>query len=245
MVKQIAKVHERHIMKKLVILSIVLFSIILLAGIYSPQPTYAGRMSLPAGWNINVIYCTNGLTAELEVPASITAGVTHRGRVAGVIPAINTDENIDKFFSADGVGGFTSRRNYFWDTVQSVGTNVTAYSVRWEDTTRINANESDSDTVGDCLVSPNLITPVHKFHTSNHFPIFNWTPVTGADMYRVWVYNANRVYSVKERTIGNGATTFTWEENLPAGTYFWRVRGRDANSGIWSPWSPRHTLFID
>jgi hypothetical protein len=92
---------------------------------------------------------------------------------------------------------------------------------------------------------PNPVSPTHKAHTTDTTPTFTWTQVSGADMYRVRVYKEDLSYDVKERTVGNTATSFTWQENLSVGKYLWRVRGRNGASQVWSLYSARFTLFVD
>jgi hypothetical protein len=232
-------------MKKLIIAGLVLVFILSLGLIAPMQLAHAGPMTVPGGWEINVVYCTNGFSVELVVPEFITAGVTHRARITSITPSANISSDIYSFFSPSGAGGFSIYRYYYWNTVQSIATPVTAKSARWEDATRVNANNTDNDIVLDCLVPPQQLSPAHKAHTTNHSPTFNWAVVTGADMYRIRVYNSDLSYDVKVRTIGNTATTYTWEEFLPTGQYLWRLRGRNTADTIWSNWSVRFTLFID
>jgi hypothetical protein len=69
--------------------------------------------------------------------------------------------------------------------------------------------------------------------------------MSGADMYRIRVYTETLSYDEKVRTIGNNATTYTWQENLAVGKYLWRTRQRNNATQTWSLYSSRFTLFVD
>jgi hypothetical protein len=90
-----------------------------------------------------------------------------------------------------------------------------------------------------------LVLPEHRTHMTNHTPTFTWDVVAGADAYRIRVYNETRSYNTTILVNGGTTTSYTWQENLPVGKYFWRVRSRDGTIPAWSNFSKRNTLFID
>ncbi|MCI0712552.1 MAG: hypothetical protein L0154_20520 [Chloroflexi bacterium] len=92
---------------------------------------------------------------------------------------------------------------------------------------------------------PTPLTPAHQSHTTNAFPLFSWTAITGASNYRVFVFDdkvvANRTVDIRQNS--GGPTSMTLSTPLPNGRLFWRVRGRQ--NRLWSLWSVRFTLFKD
>ncbi len=131
-----------------------------------------------------------------------------------------------------------------------IGTTTINGPEKWDDVTV-------TETVGD-LESINLgqykcrsgeiptpLTPAHQSHTTNAFPTFSWTAISGANDYRVFVYDdkvvANRTVDIRENS--GGPTSMTLSVPLPDGRLFWRARGRQ--NSLWSLWSVRFTLFKD
>lgn len=142
-------------------------------------PTHAGQMSVPGGWSIDVVYCTNGFEATLVVPASITADTTHSAFITSVsIPAALNGGEIATFYSADGVGGFTVSKVFYWLAPQAVGTPVTASSERYEDALQLPANNDDNDFVGNCAVPEPPVVPVDSFAADGRINPQAWA--TGA-----------------------------------------------------------------
>jgi hypothetical protein len=90
-----------------------------------------------------------------------------------------------------------------------------------------------------------LSGPAHRSHTTDTTPLFTWEVVASADAYRIRVYNETRSYTTTILVNGGATTSYAWQENLPAGKYFWRVRSRDGSIPAWSNFSNRNTLFID
>jgi hypothetical protein len=92
---------------------------------------------------------------------------------------------------------------------------------------------------------PVPLAPAHQEHTINPFPSFAWTEITGANDYRVFVFDdtvmANRTVDIRQNS--GAVTSMALNTPLPDGRLFWRVRGRQ--NRIWSLWSVRFTLFKD
>jgi hypothetical protein len=92
---------------------------------------------------------------------------------------------------------------------------------------------------------PVPLLPLHRSRTTNPFPLFSWLGITGANNYRVFVFDdkvaANRTVDIRQNS--GGPTTMQLSTPLPDGRLFWRVRGRQ--NRVWSLWSVRFTLFKD
>jgi hypothetical protein len=118
------------------------------------RTTEAGQVGIPGGWTVDVTYCTNGFTATANVPAGITAGVTHSARVVSANPnAWLLGGQITSFFSASGAGDFSVGRNFYWETPLAAGTAVSVTVNRYEDGLFV-AGGTDADTVSNCELPP-------------------------------------------------------------------------------------------
>jgi hypothetical protein len=92
---------------------------------------------------------------------------------------------------------------------------------------------------------PVPLSPAHRSRTTNPFPTFSWTGISGANNYRLFVFDnkvvANRTVDIRQNS--GGPTSMTLSVPLPDGRLFWRLRGRQ--NRVWSLWSVRFTLFKD
>lgn len=92
--------------------------------------------------------------------------------------------------------------------------------------------------------APTPLSPPHQSHTTNPFPTFAWTSVSGAVNYRIMVYDHKRV---SERTVdirqNSAVSSIQLNGPLQSGRYFWRMRAWV--QGVWSRWSNRFTLWVD
>ena len=118
-----------------------------------PQTAEAGAVSLPGGWNMTITYCTNGFTATVNVPAGHTLNVYHRVLVSMTSPSAWLFDPIVIAFHGDG-NARTVSTDFYWKEEQAAGTSVSLDSIRYEDDTVIPANNTDSDTIGNCEIAP-------------------------------------------------------------------------------------------
>ncbi|MCI0710590.1 MAG: hypothetical protein L0154_10560 [Chloroflexi bacterium] len=92
--------------------------------------------------------------------------------------------------------------------------------------------------------APTPLSPGHRAHTTDSFPIFFWSPVNGAVNYRIMVFDhklaTERTVDIRQNTTN---TFITLSTPLEPDRYFWRVRARA--QGAWSRWRVRFTLWID
>jgi hypothetical protein len=102
-------------------------------------------------------------------------------------------------------------------------------------------------TITSCVqvaTAPNLISPIHRAHTTDTTPTFKWSSVSGATSYRVMVYLEDRSFEYKKRVFVTNYTLTAGEALTPA-KYLWRVRTQDTKCATWTTWSTRNTLFVD
>ncbi|MCI0713593.1 MAG: hypothetical protein L0154_25780 [Chloroflexi bacterium] len=96
------------------------------------------------------------------------------------------------------------------------------------------------------LEIPTPLMPPHQSRTTNTSPTFSWTSIPDANRYRVFLFDdkvaASRTVDMRQNTIGS-ETSLVFQNPLPIGRLFWRVRGRVNN--VWGYWSIRFTLFVD
>lgn len=87
------------------------------------------------------------------------------------------------------------------------------------------------------FVAKNLQTSV-TFST----PTFSWDRVEGAEAYQLNV-SANSGFSSLEINTTTRETSYTDDEMLPQGTYYWRVRVH-RNNGVFNAWSATKTFTL-
>ncbi|MDD3559547.1 MAG: T9SS type A sorting domain-containing protein, partial [Melioribacteraceae bacterium] len=85
---------------------------------------------------------------------------------------------------------------------------------------------------------PTLVSPANGSTTSDQTPTFDWTNSTGATGYDLQVDN-NSNFSSPEINTSPTSSDYTPSGNLAYGTYYWRVRAKNANgtsnwSSVWS-----------
>jgi hypothetical protein len=86
---------------------------------------------------------------------------------------------------------------------------------------------------------PKLLTPANN-QIQLSYPFFSWEPVSGVERYQVQIDESNSFAAplIADVKLFN-VTTYAqpdWMNGLIAGTYFWRVRGMDAQDNV-TPWS--------
>lgn len=131
-------------------LLILLFAFIVVAAGLSAshRPTAAGFKNIPGGWTFLAVYCTNGYSITLNVPAGIPDKF-HEVKVVSISP----EGGAGTFFSIDGTtaGAFSSTTFFTWAETQPVGQAVSADVQRFEDGAFI-AGAVDNDVVSDCVI---------------------------------------------------------------------------------------------
>jgi hypothetical protein len=90
--------------------------------------------------------------------------------------------------------------------------------------------------------APRLVAPADGVITNDTTPLLDWNEVSDATSYRVELDN-NSNFSSPERTNSRTNTAYTITPDLNAGTYYWRVRGRNAEGD--GPWSMARRIAID
>ncbi len=89
---------------------------------------------------------------------------------------------------------------------------------------------------------PSLSSPARSATINGGTPRLTWTPVATADLYHVQVDNDADFSSPEVKNI-SGEVEYT-PGALGNGTYFWRVRVRDA-AGNWSDWCDKRRFFVE
>ncbi|MFQ5616688.1 MAG: LamG-like jellyroll fold domain-containing protein [Anaerolineales bacterium] len=90
---------------------------------------------------------------------------------------------------------------------------------------------------------PNPSSPSNGSTTNDSTPTFDWTSSSGATQYQLQVDN-NSNFSSPEINDTTTSSIYTPGSSLSDGTYYWRVRARDA-VGNWSGWSSVWSLTIN
>jgi bacillolysin len=92
---------------------------------------------------------------------------------------------------------------------------------------------------------PVPLMPAHRSRTTDAYPMFSWSPISGANNYRIFLFDdavvAKRTVDIRQNS--GGGTQLSLLTPLEPGRLFWRVRGRQ--NRVWSLWSVRFTLFVD
>ncbi len=174
------------------------------------------------------------------------------GPVMLVASAACVDENLAVTIS-DGDGPFNITASAGVNTPVNgvnIGTTTINGPEKWDNLT-VTETTGDTETINlgqfKCRSDerPTPLTPAHQSHTTNAFPLFSWTAITGASNYRVFVFDdkvaANRTVDIRQNS--GGPTSMQLSTPLPDGRLFWRARGRQ--NRLWSLWSVRFTLFKD
>jgi hypothetical protein len=174
------------------------------------------------------------------------------GPVVLVASAVCVNENLDVTITA-GDGPFNITASAGINTpVNGVGIGTTTINgpEKWDNLT-VTETSGDMQSINlgqfKCRTDerPVPLTPAHRERTTNPFPTFSWTAISGASNYRVFVFDdkvvANRTVDIRQNS--GGPTSMVLSTPLPDGRLFWRVRGRQ--NRVWSLWSVRFTLFKD
>jgi len=85
---------------------------------------------------------------------------------------------------------------------------------------------------------PTLVSPADGSTTSDQTPSFDWTNSTGATGYDIQVDNSSS-FTSPEINASPTSSNYTPSSNLAYGTYYWRVRAKNANgtsnwTSVWS-----------
>jgi hypothetical protein len=81
--------------------------------------------------------------------------------------------------------------------------------------------------------APVLLSPPDGYSTKDATPTFEWSPVPGADKYRLRLVEADTGTQVLSKAISK--TSYTLDTALEPDTYYWRVRGlNDCGAGNWA-----------
>lgn len=121
-------------------------------GIFIYYPAEAGRVPLPGGWEVELVYCTDGFSATAFTPTDRDGPDSNRHTVIlnSIDPAATNVGPIADFTWFD---GFPTVTSYFrWDTPQTAGTPVNATLDRLQNGTSVTDAEGrvDTDVVQEC-----------------------------------------------------------------------------------------------
>ncbi|MEW6222233.1 MAG: PGF-pre-PGF domain-containing protein [Candidatus Hadarchaeota archaeon] len=91
------------------------------------------------------------------------------------------------------------------------------------------------------LGAPTLISPPNGTLTNDNTPTFDWTDITGASEYQIWVSSENDFDPLEVNTFVS-VSTYT-SAALQDNVHYWRVRSKDGP--LFSPWSEVYMLITD
>lgn len=124
----------------------------LVLGLFVYSPAEAGRVPLPGGWEVEIVYCTDGFYATAITPTDRDGFDANRHTVilTDITPAATNVGPIADFTWND---GFPTVTSYFrWETPQTAGTPVNATLDRLQNGVSVTEAEGrvDSDVVQEC-----------------------------------------------------------------------------------------------
>jgi uncharacterized repeat protein (TIGR01451 family) len=102
-----------------------------------------------------------------------------------------------------------------------------------------------SDTQILIVYSPDTVAPVRSV-SNTAFPTLSWIPVSWANGYEVEI-SADKIFMTvvySSGTLPPTATSYTSLDELPSGTWYWRVRALKSDDVTWSAWSNVETIQI-
>ena len=100
----------------------------------------------------------------------------------------------------------------------------------------VSAGKQSSVTLTWSSFTPAPASPADGSSLSETTPTFNWSAVAGVNIYELEVDDNNNFGSPVIKNSNLISNSFTAQSPLSDGTYFWRVRGKDAE-GNWGEWS--------
>lgn len=94
--------------------------------------------------------------------------------------------------------------------------------------------------------APSLVSPADGACTRDSTPLLDWSTVTGAPpvVYGLQVDDSADFSSPRVDDSSLTASSYTVPSSLRDGTYYWRVRAKDA-AGTWGDWTARRYFVVD
>ena len=211
-------------------------------------------------WRFKLATYEDTLSGAGPAPVSPLAGATGIGALVS-----NTSVNVPLSWQANGNSSlyewqvsedsaFTSPRSgttsdlmitvpdlkpsttYFWRS-RSIGPMIS----RW------NTAQQFTTVIGGYSGAANLITPEIGSTISDETPLFTWSGIASVTNYQIQVATSPEFAAadiVIDEELGN-VQAFEAENQLANGTYYWQIKGSNADTDTETPWSALGSFTLD